>query len=133
MRVMLDTNVLISAFVFKSATIDKVFEIASAPGNRLVLSSFVLDEAYAVVEKKWPNRLLDLEIYLALLDYDMARTPREIEKGVFEIRDPNDYPVVYTALVDKSDVLVTGDKDFTGIEVGNVVILTPAEFVERYS
>lgn len=133
MRVMLDTNVLISAFIFKSAALDKVVEIASASGNRLVLSTFVLDEVYAVVERKWPNRLLDLEIYLALLDFDTAVTPHRLEEGLFEIRDPKDYPVLYTALLDKSDVLVTGDKDFSNLNVGDVEILTPSEFVSRYS
>ena len=97
MRVMLDTNILISVFIFKSRTLDKVVEVASAPGNRLVLSTFVIDEARAVVARKWPDRAIDLEIYLALLDHDTVVTPNTPDPGLFEIRDPKDYPVLYSA------------------------------------
>ena len=110
MRVMLDTNLLISDFIFKSPMLDGVIEIASRPGNRLVLSTFVIDEARAVVERKWPERALDLEIYLALLDFDTVVTPKAPDPGLFDIRDPKDYPVLYSALLDGSDVLVTGER-----------------------
>lgn len=133
MRVMLDTNVLISAFIFRSPVLDKVVEVASAQSNRLVLSTFVVDEARDVVSRKWPARSLDLEIYLALLDYDTIVTPRTPDPGLFEIRDPKDYPVLYSAVLDGSDVLVSGDKDFEGVEAGGVEVLTPAAFVARYS
>ena len=133
MRVMLDTNVLISVFIFRSRALDKIVEVASAPGNRLVLSTFVVDEARAVVARKWPNRAVDLEIYLSLLDYDTVVTPKIIDPGLFEIRDPNDYPVLYSALLDGSDVLVTGDKDFEGVKVGSVEVVTPAAFAERFA
>lgn len=133
MRVMLDTNILISVFIFKSPVLDRVVEIASKPGNRLVLSTFVIDEARAVVARKWPDRAVDLEIYLALLDHDTVVTPNMPDPGLFEIRDPNDYPVLYSALLDGSDVLVTGDKDFEGVDAGSVGVMAPAAFVERYS
>jgi predicted nucleic acid-binding protein len=38
-------------------------------------------------------------------------------KDLFEIRDMMDYPVLYTAIIEDVDVLVTGDKDFADVEV----------------
>ena len=43
-----------------------------------------------------------------------------------------DYPVLYTAIIDDIDILVTGDKDFSDIGVERPEIMTPAEFMERF-
>ncbi|MEN3004583.1 PIN domain-containing protein [Dehalobacterium formicoaceticum] len=56
MRIMLDTNVLISAFIFKSSAMNKVIETILLE-HRLVLSSFVVDELKRVVLKKFPGKL----------------------------------------------------------------------------
>ena len=42
MRIMLDTNILISAFVFRSKIMDEVIEIILTE-HKLILSSFVVD------------------------------------------------------------------------------------------
>ena len=43
-----------------------------------------------------------------------------------------DYPVVYTALLGKVDILITGDKDFQSLKLQNLLIMTPTEFIEKY-
>lgn len=55
-----------------------------------------------------------------------------MDRTLFPTRDPADYPVLYTAIVENVDVLITGDKDFAGIEVEKPEIVTPSEFVEKY-
>lgn len=52
--------------------------------------------------------------------------------GLFDIRDMNDYPVLYTAIVEDVDILITGDKDFTGIPIERPEILTPTDFITNY-
>lgn len=37
-----------------------------------------------------------------------------------------------TAIIEDVDILVTGDKDFTDVEVEKPDILTPVEFIETY-
>ena len=59
-------------------------------------------------------------------------TPKEIESGLFDIRDVKDYPVLYTAIIEDVDILITGDKDFEDIDIEKPQILTPAEFMEEY-
>lgn len=51
---------------------------------------------------------------------------------LFSIRDPADYPVLYSAIVEDVDVLISGDKDFAEVEVDKPEIVTPAEFIEKY-
>jgi len=38
----------------------------------------------------------------------------------------------YTAIKEDVDVLITGDKDFSKIDVERPEILTPAQFLEKY-
>lgn len=40
--------------------------------------------------------------------------------------------MLYTAIVENVDVLITGDKDFASVEVEKPEILTPAEFIAKY-
>jgi predicted nucleic acid-binding protein len=40
--------------------------------------------------------------------------------------------VLYTAILENVDILITGDKDFTDIDIEKPEIMTPAEFMERF-
>lgn len=43
-----------------------------------------------------------------------------------------DYPVLYTAIIEEVDILVTGDKDFSDIDIEKPEIMSPAQFMERF-
>lgn len=131
MRVMIDTNVLLSAALFRSLNPSKSIEVTLRYNNVLQLPAYVIDEARAVIRRKWPSRHHTLEDFLTSLDYETAEiinTP----PGLFEIRDPKDYPILYFAIQNKTDILVTGDKDFLDVRVEHPDIMTPAEFVAHY-
>lgn len=49
-----------------------------------------------------------------------------------EIMDVKDYPVLYTAIMENVDILITGDKDFLGIDIEKPEIMTPKNFTEKY-
>lgn len=131
MRIMLDTNVLISMLFFPGKRFTKLIEHITQE-HTLVLSSFVVDELMAVADRKFPSKKDVLDRFLSGLAYELVYTPRSIDSSLFEIRDPNDYPVLYTAVVENVDVLITGDKDFTNVEVEKPEILTPSDFIQRY-
>ena len=67
-----------------------------------------------------------------LMSYEYVYTPKEIEDGLFDIRDVKDYPVLYTAIIEDVDILITGDKDFRDIDIEKPEIMTPAEFMEKF-
>ena len=133
MKVMLDTNVLVSAFVFDSPTLAAVIDAASTRGNTLQLSTFVIEELRAVVAAKWPERAEKLEGFLRRLSFETVLTPRDPVPRLFDIRDPMDYPVLYSAVVGGADVLVTGDKDFQGLGLEHPAIETPSEFLRFHA
>jgi predicted nucleic acid-binding protein len=49
------------------------------------------------------------------------------------ILDKKDLPVLISAITEDVDILITGDKDFSEVEIEKPEILTPAQFLEKYS
>lgn len=132
MRIMFDTNVLISAILFPGGSLSQLIETV-AEDYTLVLSTYVVDELKSVVERKFPNKLKAIEKFLTVLSYEMEYSPDNYEgDSLFKIRDDKDYMVLYTAILADVDILITGDKDFKDIEIERPEILTPKEFLERY-
>ena len=110
---MLDTNVLISALLFPGTKMDAMMNYIFT-NHQLVLSSYVVDELKNVVRRKFPGK-------------EMI-----INKLLFNIRDIKDYPVLYTAIIEDVDILVTGDKDFSDIDVEKPKIMSPTQFMENF-
>ncbi len=100
--------------------------------HQLVLSSYVVDELKNVVRRKFPGREIAINKLLMLMSFEYVYTPSEIESGLFDIRDVKDYPVLYTAIIEDVDILVTGDKDFSDIDIEKPEIMSPAQFMERF-
>ena len=131
MRVMVDTNILISMLLFPGKRYDDLIETINKD-HTLVLSSFVIDEFWDVIKRKFPQKEEAADRFLTKLAYELAYTPHQMPGGLFEIRDMKDYPVVYSAVIDQTDVLISGDKDITSVEIEAPEILTMAEFMEKY-
>ena len=131
MRIMLDTNVLISMILFPDKRFDDMLEMITRE-HTLVLSSFVTDELMAVAERKFPQKKTMIDLFLARLSYEYVYTPKVMKGGLFNIRDINDYPVLYTAITENVDILITGDKDFAEVDIDKPKILTLAQFCEKY-
>lgn len=131
MRVMLDTNVLLSALLFPSERMNGMMRCIFEE-HRLVLSSFVAEELSLVVERKFPAKAAVVDQLLSAMSYEFVYTPQIMDRERFEIRDSKDYPVLYTAMLEDVDILITGDKDFADVKVERPEILTPAEFIRRF-
>jgi len=131
MRVMLDTNVLISAFVFQSRKIYAAINHIVLY-HELVLPSYVIDELKNVVKRKFPKMTEALDEFLTALSFTLVYSPQQIPAGIFEIRDISDAPILYTAIIEGVDVLITGDKDFYDIKIEMPVIMSIAEFERKY-
>lgn len=128
----MDTNILISAILFRSQSLSRLIEQV-AEEYTLVLSTYVVDELKAVVERKFPTKLRAIEKFLTTLSYELEYSPENYEGApLFEIRDEKDYMVLHTAIIADVDILITGDKDFEDVEIERPEIMTPKEFLEKY-
>ena len=132
MRIMLDTNILISALLFPSKQMEELFRIITTD-HKMVLSSYVVDELYDVVKRKFSNKVIVIEALLSQMSYELVYTPKNFKKPLVKIRDNKDYPVIHTAIVEEVDILLSGDKDFQDLDIGQPRVLTPIEFLKEYS
>ena len=132
MRIMLDTNVLISIIIFNSNTLkDMLIEICDK--NTLDLSSYIIEELEDVIERKFPNKREYLDRFLFKLPYELEFIPETIlNENIFKIRDVKDVPVLHSAIISDVDILITGDKDFENIDIEKPENLTPTEYIENY-
>ena len=128
---MLDTNVLISMVFFPGKRFAQLLEYITRE-HTLILSSFVVDELVAVAEKKFPTHKDPIDRFLSRLAYELVYTPHKMQGDLFDIRDRDDYPVLYTAIMEDVDVLITGDKDFTDVLIEKPEILTPSAFITKH-
>ena len=131
MRVMLDTNVLVSAFVFRSKKIYKVIDYIVLH-HELVLPSYVVDELKDVIDRKFPKMTNSLDEFLTALSFTLVYSPQQMPSGLFNIRDIADAPILYTAIIEGIDVLITGDKDFDDVDVDKPIIMTVTAFDKDY-
>jgi predicted nucleic acid-binding protein len=100
--------------------------------NRLVLSSYIIDELFDVVTRKFEGKIKIIDTFLNRIPYELVNTPKKPTPRLFDIRDPCDYPILYSAVVEDIDVFISGDKDFDGLRVEGLEILSPAQFLEKY-
>lgn len=131
MKVMLDTNVLISAMLFPRSAINATMADLLTR-HEIYLSSYVVDELSDVVLRKFPTKIKAVDKFLLKLNYTFVETPEKNEESLFKIRDLKDYPVLYTAMLADMDLLITGDADFDGLGVNRPEILTLAEYRKKY-
>lgn len=133
MRVMLDTNILISIAIFNSNKLKELL-IKICDNHTLVLSSYIIEELEEVVNRKFPNKKMSLRKFLYQLPYELNYTPLDvINNSEIEIRDPKDLPILNSAIVSDVDIFITGDKDFEEVQIEKPVIMTAIEFLEKYN
>ena len=132
MRIMLDTNIIISAGVFGGGRLSELTLIIADKFN-LVLSSAIIEELRIVVRRKFPAKMPVMEQFLKRLSYEISYTPSIIDEDIYpKIRDKKDYPILASAIIADVDILITGDKDFSPVDVERPEILSITEFAQKY-
>lgn len=114
MRVLIDTNVLISAALSANGVPYRAYvKAASYPNHGLICEQNV-DEMKRIFNKKFPKRLAALDKFLsiALLTLELVPIPTDENTSESQVRDADDRPILRAAIAARADVLLTGDKDF---------------------
>jgi putative PIN family toxin of toxin-antitoxin system len=132
-RVVVDTNVLVSAIFFPGSKPSRAFRFVQEHGTTLA-SADILLELYEVLMRRKFDRYVSRKRRLMFLGA-LSRTVvlvRPKEK-ISACSDPKDDKFLEAAVGGKADAILTGDQalldlhPFRGID-----ILTPAVFLERY-
>jgi putative PIN family toxin of toxin-antitoxin system len=131
-RVVLDTNVVVSALIWGGVPY-RLLQFAAAGDIALFASTVLLDELRLTLNRPHlASRLTQQQssVAQALALYDQLVTqvvPRAIEPTS---RDPDDDHVIACALASKAQLIVSGDRDLLVLEaVREIAVVTPAQAI----
>ena len=132
LRVVLDTNVLVSGLAYPSSVPGTIVSIFLSGGLDVVLSQYILDETLRVlprikIVKRSAQEIRDI--------VDNVRLRAEMVEPAamtdMELRDVADRPVLGTLVASSATYLISGDKDLLAL-AGKYPVVTPAEFWARH-
>ena len=133
MKILVDTNVLISTALFPNSFAAKTFDMIIKDPSEIIICDYELDEMRTVFNRKFQSKLPALDSFIANLvgTINIVKVPEGTSK--YDIRDVNDEPILRTALYYDVDMILTGDKDFAAVVMEKPEVVTPKEFVEKNS
>lgn len=126
MRILVDTNILISAILFPCSKPAKSL-VYIAENHEMVLCDQNLTELRKVLSRKAPQTLPDAEVLLTELSYELIPAVPYAKKL---IRDTNDQPILNSAILYNVDIILTGDKDFLSLDLEHPKCMTAAQFLD---
>jgi uncharacterized protein len=121
MRIVLDTNILVRTNVKARGPSHEILLTILRHGHTLINSPFLLRETervltYPRLQRLWQLTTQDIQEHIDLLEKFSSLVHPVIEASVV-LKDPNDDPIIYTAVAGKADVLCTLDQHFYDSDV----------------
>lgn len=128
MKVVLDTNVLVSALAIPGGKGEEALARVLAEGHQLLLSKPILDELLGVMARKFSRDVEELA-RLAVFLADLATFVEPKIRLRLAADDP-DNRILECAVAGGAEVIVTGDKALVALgRVENVRIMSVKEFL----
>jgi len=130
-RVVFDTNVLVSALLFENSTPAQAF-FAALKRGKVLLSAPLAEEINRIIYRpKFDRYLTDeqrADFITALVESSVLV---EIKETITACRDPKDNMVLELAVSGQAEVIVTGDEDLLILNpFEEIAILNPKDFLE---
>lgn len=130
MRVVLDTNVLVAAFLRPCGLPGRILRFVLQGAIEIVVTEAILAE-YREVLLRPKFRLARRDVEAVLNQLRAFGFPAPCFPEPLHLPDPDDLPFLEAALASGAVVLVTGNgKDFPPEQCRGVRVVTPAEFLE---
>lgn len=133
MRIFLDTNVWISAFVARGICADLVRVLLTRHElglDRLIVSRPLRGKFVRIMKGKFKASSADLVESLEILDTLESAPDTEVRISE-NIPDDDDIPIIRSALVGNSDVFITGDKPLLELDhVSGMSMMSPRQAIK---
>jgi len=131
MRIVVDTNIIVSAILFPNSLIAKIFEYV-INCETLVLSQYIINETEKVFIEKFPKNIEDLREFISSLNYESYDICTTDYSKYPAMRDKDDLPILALVIESNADIFITGDKDFDDVKIDKPMILSPRKFGEKF-
>ena len=135
MRLVLDTNVVVSGLLWNGAPA-RLIDAAQADEVELFTSRVLLAELIRILKRAKFTKAIDAggltreQLVLGYADLAMLIEPAEIPPVV--ANDPDDDQVLACALAAKADLIVSGDRDLLDLkQYQDIPVVTQAEALRR--
>ncbi len=130
-KAVLDTNVLISAFVFPSGIIREIFELAIKKEFKLIVSTAILAEYARVLMEKFLWQRDDVGENINFISRFMTVSKPEIKLNAVKT-DETDNRIIECALWEKARYIISGDKHLLELKKYKTIqIIKPADFLKK--
>jgi putative PIN family toxin of toxin-antitoxin system len=126
-KAVLDSSVLVAAHISRAGVCAELLEDILMD-HQLITSEFILDELTRKLKEKFhfPVALI-AEVRQSIIQAAVCVEPVVIPAG--SCRDPEDLPILGTAVAGKADLLITVDKDLLDLQsFERIPIIRPGEF-----
>ena len=132
MRVVLDTNVLVSAFLKPESKPARILRLALQGDIEIVITEHILAEYLEVLERPiFSLNKQDIRVVLDFIRSKGIKAPALPE--AFHLPHPDDEPFLEAALSTGADFLVTGSKrHYPKKACKGQKVLTPDEFLKAF-
>ncbi len=134
LRVVLDTNVLVSGIAYPAGTPGKILGAWKRGAVVVVLSNHIVGELSRILPRmnhrlNWEPQKFKEEVELLALLAQMVE-PAALPQAA--VRDSGDLLVLGTLLASKADYLITGDDDLLTLGKQYPTIISPAAFWRKH-
>ncbi len=134
MRVVFDTNTLISALLFEQSTPHQALVYASRQGEILLSASLANELNDTLQRKKFERYVTPEQREEFLIALVQSATLVEVTETISICRDPKDNHILELAVSGNADVVVTGDADLLVLHpFRGIAILNPQGFLKSAS
>ena len=134
MRIVLDTNVLVSSILSPSGVPSQIRDLWNAKEFELITSDPQIERMRGVLSRaKFADRIPEGDKEKLFSEIRDAATFVEPAEGITDSPDPEDNVILATAVAGQADMVVTGDKKHL-LPLGSVQgisIVEPTEAIER--
>ncbi len=134
LRVVIDTNILVSSILINSSIPDLVFKKAKNLGI-ILFSDSTFQELQEILNRSKFDKYVSLSIRTQFLaKFKLEAESIKIDRIIKECRDPKDDTILEVAVNGNATHIITGDQDLLELHpFRGVAILTPKQFLEIFS
>jgi putative PIN family toxin of toxin-antitoxin system len=134
LRLVFDTNIIISALLFEGSKPSKAFNFGIVQ-EVILFSSSTLTELEEVLWRSKFDQYISHEDRKQLLSsFILHATPVEPDETITECRDSKDNKFLELGVCGRADFIISGDEDLLILNpFRNIQILTPSRFINLHS